>query len=203
MSLPTVNPTILNCDDSTSATSGSGTFHVFPNSNRLIGANHACRRRFEKELGAVSFVDTIVARRRRLGFLHPGRLTPFVSDTSGPDFLLIDRCQQRNVRQGQGSPPASRVNGRLAIGRLDDLRQANIERSHGRVRIVQQSGAGSFEGFVLELADFHGLDPIRSVDGDRSRNFKKSPSEYPRPGICDRVDKGIRTPDPRNHNPML
>ena len=100
----------------TSASSGSGTFH-FESLRMRTGwpvAAHAVRRGLEEQLRPRRVVDAIVevAAARRLRLLHPRRAAAEVGDAGGPDFLRSDRRQQRRrdravaVDQGRRRPSA-------------------------------------------------------------------------------------------------
>ena len=113
----------------TSVSSGSGTFHF--ESVRIRSGwpwpDDAVRRGLEEQLRPRRSIDAVVARRGRRRFLHPGRLAPLVGDAGRPDFLLVDRRQQRDLLQRNLLVVASQKLGRLVgIVGLENFEQRAV-----------------------------------------------------------------------------
>src|SRR5262249_10142390 len=105
---------------------------VGADADALAGAGNAVGRGLEEQLRSPRRVDEIIEPRRTSGFALAGFLRALVRDTRGPDFLLIDRCQQRDVAQAE----AWRA---LVEPRRDDLgRMVGVQHVAKRLLRVEQ-----------------------------------------------------------------
>ena len=154
----------------TSASSGSGTFHASRGgcapSRRW--PTHAVRRRLEEQLRPLRLVDAVVeiAARGVLRLLHPRVAAALVRHARGPDFLRADGRQQRV--DGAAVVPAARRGPPTALHeRRPDRRREDavpLERQRpGALGLLGHDSSARSE-------DLHGASVPHCAGGRPSRN---------------------------------